>query len=214
MTPEPDVVETAVAQTVNLTTESTFDDGVVLGYLVERRVDVDPLTLGPGARLRSGTIVYDGSRIGRDFQTGHNVIVREQCEIGADVSIWSNSVIDYGCQIGDGVKIHSNCYIAQFTVIEDGAFLAPGVSIANDLYPGSDASAAVMRGPYIEAGAQIGVNVTILPYVRIGAGAMVGSGAVVTKDIPPGMVAVGNPARPTKSVADLAPIETRAGDDA
>lgn len=189
-----------------------IDPGVTLGYRVERFA-AEPLVLGDRARLRSGTILYDGSTIGRNLQTGHNVIVREECEIGDDVSIWSNTVIDYGCRIGNNVKIHTNIYIAQYTVIEDGAFLAPGVSIANDLYPGSDESADVMRGPYIEAGAQIGVGATLLPYVRIGAGAIIGSGAVVARDVPPGMVAYGNPARATKMVADLQPIDERVRDE-
>lgn len=190
---------------------NTIDDNVRLGYPVER-CPVPELVMGDGARLRSGTIVYDGSVIGSGFTTGHNVIVREQCTLGDNVSIWSNSVIDYGCVIGNDVKIHTNIYVAQFTVIEDGAFLAPGVSIANDLYPGSDESADLMRGPHIEAGAQIGVGATLLPYVRIGAGAIVGSGAVVTKDVPPGTVVVGSPARVTKQVADLAPIAERVGE--
>ena len=76
--------------------------------------------------LRSGSVLYLGSRIGARFQAGHNVVIREECEIGDDVSVWSNSVIDYGCRIGDRVKIHSNCYVAQFSEIEDEAFLAPG----------------------------------------------------------------------------------------
>ncbi len=188
-----------------------IDDNVQLNYVVER-YEAPPLVLGPGARIRSGSIIYQGSPVGANLQTGHNVVLREDCEIGDDVSIWSNSVVDYGCRIGNDVKIHTNCYIAQFTVIEDGAFLAPGVSIANDLYPGSAESAEVMRGPHIEAGAQIGVNVTLLPMVRIGAGAMIGSGSVVTRDIPAGMVAVGNPARPTKPVGDLRDIQERVGD--
>lgn len=194
-------------------TMNPIDDNVRLRYPVER-CDVPELVMGEGARLRSGTIIYDGSVIGSGFTTGHNVIVREECTLGDDVSIWSNSVVDYGCVIGNNVKIHTNCYVAQFTVIEDGAFLAPGVSIANDLYPGSDESADLMRGPHIEAGAQIGVGATLLPYVRIGAGAIVGSGAVVTKDVPQGMVVVGSPARVTKAVADLAPIAQRVGEQA
>ncbi len=189
---------------------TTIDPGVILGYAVER-LAVAPLVLGDGARLRSGTVLYDGSVIGARLQTGHHVIVREECEIGDDVSIWSNSIVDYGCRIGNGVKIHSNCYISQFTVIEDGAFLAPGVNLANHLYPGSAESAAVMRGPHIEAGAQLGVGVTVLPYVRIGAGAMVGSGSVVTRDVAPGMVVVGSPARPTRRVSELPSIDERLG---
>ena len=184
------------------------DEGVLVAYEPDR--DVDPtFTLGVGARLRSGTILYGGSRIGDRLQTGHNVVIREESEIGDDVSVWSNAVIDYGCSIGDGVKIHANCYVAQYTEIGPGAFLAPGVTIANDLYPGQERSAAAMSGPSIGPGAQIGVNVTILPYVSIGAGAIVGAGSVVTRDIPAGVVAYGNPARPVRSVEQLADLDER-----
>jgi acetyltransferase-like isoleucine patch superfamily enzyme len=66
-----------------------------------------------------------------------------------------------------------------------------------------------MAGPFIRVGAQVGVNVTILPYVTIGEGAIIGSGSVVTRDVPPGTVAYGNPARVTRRVEDLPDIETR-----
>jgi UDP-3-O-[3-hydroxymyristoyl] glucosamine N-acyltransferase len=136
------------------------DNGVLVGYPVSR-ASAEPLVLGAGARLRSGTVLYDGSTIGRGLQTGHGVVIREACEVGDDVSVWTNSVIDYGCRIGDRVKIHCNCYVAQFSELEDDVFLAPGVTIANDLYPGDQRSAQLMAGPRIGAGAQIGVNVTI-----------------------------------------------------
>ncbi len=185
-----------------------LEPGAMLGYLSPRGRQ-GPLVIGVDAHIRSNSIIYAASDIGDRFTTGHNVVVREECEIGDDVSVWSNTVVDYGCRIETGVKIHSNCYIAQFTVIEQDAFIAPGVSIANDLYPGDDASAKLMRGPHIGAGAQIGVGVTLLPYVKIGANALVGSGAVVTKDIPDGMVATGNPAVCTKAVSELKPIDQR-----
>jgi acetyltransferase-like isoleucine patch superfamily enzyme len=184
------------------------DQGTIVGYPAARTRQ-ERLVLGPDARLRSGTVIYLGSRIGARFQTGHNVIIREDCDLGDDVSVWSNSVVDYGCRIGNRVKIHSNCYVAQFTEIEDGAFLAPGVTIANDLYPGQAASAAVMSGPRIGAGAQIGVNATILPFIRIGRGCLIGAGAVVARDIPDGAVAFGNPATVHGSVQCLSPIEAR-----
>jgi acetyltransferase-like isoleucine patch superfamily enzyme len=184
------------------------DQGVITGYPVARG-DAGPLVLGADARLRSGTVLYDGTTIGCRLQTGHGVVVREGCEIGDDVSIWSNTVVDYGCRIGDRVKIHCNCYVAQYTELEDDVFLAPGVTIANDLYPGDERSAQVMAGPRIGAAAQIGVNVTILPYVRIGAGALIGAGSVVTRDIPAGVVAFGNPALVRRAVTDLPGIDTR-----
>jgi acetyltransferase-like isoleucine patch superfamily enzyme len=189
------------------------DQGVTAGYPVSRG-GTNPLILGAGAELRSGTVLYDGSAIGHRLQTGHGVVVREGCEIGDDVSIWSNSVIDYGCHIGDRVKIHCNCYVAQYTELEDDVFLAPGVTVANDLYPGDKRSAELMAGPRIGAGAQIGVNVTILPYVRIGAGALIGAGSVVTRDIPAGAVAFGNPAAVHRAVTDLPPVDGRVSAEA
>lgn len=187
---------------------AVIDDGVVVGYGNERGRQA-PLQLGPGARLRRGTIIYAASTIGSGLNTGHNVIIREECSIGRDVSVWSNSVIDYGCEIEDEVKIHTNCYVAQFSRLGAGAFLAPGVSLANDLYPGREDSADAMAGPTIGAGAQLGVNATVLPFVRIGEGALVGAGAVVTRDVEPHTVVAGSPATPRGSTRDLPPIDDR-----
>jgi acetyltransferase-like isoleucine patch superfamily enzyme len=187
---------------------SGADEGVIIGYPVSRGGS-SPLILGDGARLRSGTVLYDGTTIGQGLQTGHGVVVREGCVIGDDVSIWSNSIVDYNCRIADRVKIHCNCYVAQYTELEYDVFLAPGVTIANDLYPGDERSAEVMAGPKIGAAAQIGVNVTILPYVRIGAGSLIGAGSVVTRDIPAGVVAFGNPATVRRDVAALPNVDDR-----
>jgi acetyltransferase-like isoleucine patch superfamily enzyme len=185
-----------------------LEEWVQVGY-DSARVARSPLVLGDGARLRSGTVLYHGSTIGARLQTGHHVVVREECVLGDDVSIWSGTVIDYGCRIGDRVKIHCNCYVAQYTEIEEDAFLAPGVTIANDLYPGRPGSRAHMSGPWIGAGARIGVNVTLLPFVRIGAGALIGSGSVVTRDVPAGAVAYGNPARVRHQVDELVELSER-----
>jgi acetyltransferase-like isoleucine patch superfamily enzyme len=179
------------------------DVGVVLGYKPARGRDTDAVTIGDGARIRSGTVIYGGVKIGSNLQTGHNVVIREENEIGNHFSIWNNAVVDYGCKIGHEVKIHCNCYIAQFTIIEDKAFFAPGVTVANDIHPGCEFSSECMRGPHIRTGAQIGVNVTILPFIEIGEGCLVGGGSVVTKDLPPFSLAYGNPARVVGDVRDI-----------
>lgn len=185
-----------------------MDEGVILNYPTPLD-STPPLVIGADARLRSGTVVYAGSRIGERLETGHHVVIREGSRIGDDVSVWSNAIVDYGCVIGDRVKIHCNCYVAQYSELENDVFLAPGVTLGNDLYPGVAESAASMQGPLIRAGAQIGVNATILPYVTIGRGAMIGAGAVVTKDIADGAVAYGSPAVPVGRVDELPDVAER-----
>jgi acetyltransferase-like isoleucine patch superfamily enzyme len=185
-----------------------IDEDVLLCYMAGRD-HPHHLTIGAHARIRSGTVIYGGSQIGDHFSTGHHVIVREQCNIGNDVAIWSNSIIDYGCLMGNRVKVHSNCYVAQFSVLEDDVFLAPGTTFANDLYPGNQDSAALMQGPRIEAGAQLGAGVTVLPYVTIGKGAIIGAGSVVTRDVPAYTVAYGCPALAVKHVSELRDIRQR-----
>jgi len=189
-----------LSDTVVLEDGYQVDPGVTLGYLSGRRIANIMLRVGPGARIRSGTVIYAGSTIGAGLETGHNVVVREENVIGDNLSIWNNSTIDYGCTIGDGVKIHCNVYVAQFTTLEDEVFLAPGVTIANDPHP---VCGLCMRGPTIKRGARVGVNVTLLSHITIGEGALIGAGSVVTNDIPAYSVAYGNPARLLKSVDEL-----------
>ncbi len=188
---------------VTLGPNAVIDPETIIGYLSPRSGVGDELTIGAGARVRSGSVIYAGSTIGGHLETGHNVVIREESTIGERFSIWNNSVIDYGCTIGDNVKIHCNIYIAQFTVIEDGVFMAPGVTIANDIHPGCPDSGECMRGPVLRRDCRIGVNVTMLPYIEIGERTLVGGGSVVTKDLPAGVVAYGNPARVVGNIEDL-----------
>jgi len=183
--------------------ESRIDENVFLGYPTMRKIKIRDLIIGSKTILRSGTVIYEGSRIGNSFETGHNIIVREENIIGNNVSVWSNSIIDYSCKIGNFVKIHSNVYIPQYTVIDDNVFIAPGTSFANDLHPGCDKFAECMRGPHICESVQIGVNVTILPKVTVGKHSLIGAGSVVTNDIPPNSLVMGNPAKVTGDVRDL-----------
>ena len=187
---------------VRLGNSAIIDNGVILGYSPSRG-NHQVLTVGPGAHIREGTIIYGGSRIGCKLETGHNVVIREENDIGDNFRIWNNSVIDYGCKIGNNVKIHNNVYVCQFTIIEDGVFLAPGVTLANDIHPGCPDALECMRGPYINKGAQIGINCSILPRVVIGEHSIIGSGSVVTRDIPAGVVAYGNPAQVICDISEL-----------
>ena len=187
------------AVNIQLGVQSEIDEDVILGYPSSRLEKVGDLVLGDYAKIRSGSVIYQHVKIGSHFQSGHHVVIREENDLGDHVSIWTNTVIDYGCRIGSRVKIHSNGYVAQYTVIEDDVFVAPGVIFANDKYPVS----SHLIGPHLKKGVRVGVNVTLLPGVVVGEEALIGAGSVVTKDIPPRVVAVGNPAKVIATVEEV-----------
>jgi acetyltransferase-like isoleucine patch superfamily enzyme len=158
---------------------------------------------GAGAVLRSHTVIYAGSVIGERFQTGHGALVREENVIGDDVSVGSHAIVEHHVRLGNGVRIHGGAFVPEFSVLEDGAWIGPRVAFTNARYPRGRDVKRELRGPYVETGAKIGAGAILLPGVRIGAHALVGAGAVVTRDVPAHQVVVGNPARPVNDVRKL-----------
>ena len=153
-----------------------------------------PTQFGEGGVIRSGTKIYGGVVTGDYFQTGHNVMIRENTAIGNHVVVGTNSVIDGNVNIGDFVKIESNCYIPTFVEIGSRVFFGPGVTLTNDRYPVRQRDTYEPEGPIIEDNVTIGGGATICPGVRIGEGSFVAAGAVVTRDVSPGSLAIGVPA--------------------
>lgn len=162
-----------------------------------------PTRFGNDAVLRSHTVIYSGNQIGDHFQTGHGVVVRECNCIGDRVSIGTGSTVEHHVRIGNDVRLHSNVFIPEYSVLEDGCWIGPNVVFTNAKYPRSPGVKDNLIGPHIEAGAKIGANSTILPGVRVGEQALVGAGAVVTRDVPPRAVVVGNPARISGNADEL-----------
>lgn len=162
-----------------------------------------PTVIGPGACIRSQTVIYAGNRIGAGFQTGHHVMIREANEIGDSVSVGTGSVIEHHVRIGDGVRIHSQAFIPEYSVLEEGCWIGPNVVFTNDRYPVSARSKEMLKGPTIKKGARLGANCTVLPGIIVGERAVVGAGAVVTHDVPAGKVVAGNPARVIAVASEL-----------
>jgi acetyltransferase-like isoleucine patch superfamily enzyme len=171
--------------------DCTIQDNVILGNTADGLV-----TIGDNAIIRSGTVIYSNVKIGNGFRTGHNALIRENTEIGDKVLVGTNSVLDGSCRVGNNVSIQTDAYITTGTVIEDNVFIGPRVCTTNDKYMYYGAK---LTAPTIKKGAKIGGNATLLPGIVVGEGAIVGSAAVVTKDVPPGVTVVGNPARILKS---------------
>jgi acetyltransferase-like isoleucine patch superfamily enzyme len=161
------------------------------------------LVVGDNAVIRSHSVIYAGNNIGENFQTGHAVLIRENNTIGNDVSIGSHTVIERDNIIEDNVRVHSHCFIPEFVLIKKKAWLGPRSTILNVIHPPCPKFEECGRGIIIGENAKIGGNVTILPRVTIGNNSLIGAGSVVTKDIPPDSVAVGNPAKVIKKIKDL-----------
>lgn len=160
-------------------------------------------TIGERSFLRSHTIIYAGVTIGTDFVCGHHALIRENTQIGNHVSVGSGSVVEHHVKIGNNVRIHSQAFIPEFCVLEDEAWIGPHVTLTNAKYPRSPHAKEELKGVYIEKGAKVGAHAVVLPGVRIGHHALVGAGAVVTHDVPPEAVVVGNPAKVVKYIRDL-----------
>ncbi len=187
---------------------------VVLGEPARGRTPGERETrIGDHARIRTHTVIYAGNRIGARFQTGHGVLLREDNEIGDDVSIGSGSIVEHHVRIGHGVRLHSNVFVPEFSILEDECWLGPNVVLTNARYPCSPGAKSELAGPLVEARARIGANATLLPGVRIGREALVGAGAVVTRDVAAGLVVVGNPARVVNRIENLPYADAGGGAD-
>ncbi len=152
--------------------------------------------------IRSGTIIYKGSKIGKRFTSGHNAVIREDNIIGDDVVVGVGSYLGPGNIIGNKVKIHTNCFLEGVT-LGDNVIISPHVVFTNDPYPPCKICVKTVGGAKVGRNTVIGANATILPGIKIGENVLVGAGSVVTKDIPDSTVVVGNPARIIKKSSEI-----------
>jgi len=144
--------------------------------------DVQAKYIGIDTRIWQYCVVFAGAKIGANCNICAQVLIENDVVIGDNVTIKS------GVQLWDGVRI------------EDNVFIGPNVTFTNDLFPRSKVYPEQFLQTIVKAGASIGANATILAGLTIGENAMVGAGSVVTKDVPAGVVVLGNPAKIVRNV--------------
>ena len=146
-------------------------------FMIHDSAICETKNLGKGTNVRAFSHVMIGAVIGEDCDIFDHVFIENDVVIGSRVTIGS------GVQLWDGLRV------------SDDVFIGPNATFTNDKNPRSKQRLEKSLQTTVHEGASIGANATILPGVSIGRGAMVGAGAVVTHDVPPYAVVVGNPAR-------------------
>lgn len=134
-------------------------------------------------------------QIGKGTRVWQFVVVLKGARIGSDCNICAQTLIESDVVIGDRVTVKSGVQIWDGSVIGSDVFIGPNATFSNDPYPRSKQYPEKFNGVTIKNGASIGANATLLPGITIGEKALVGAGAVVTKDVPSRAVVIGNPAK-------------------
>lgn len=156
--------------------------------------------IGDDSRIMTNTIIYGGNIFGEKTLIGHRAYIREKNVFGDRCQIGTNTEIEGYSKFGDHVRLHTRVHIGQYSVLKNNIYIAPGTVLTNDPHP---PCGGCLEGPTISDYVAIGANVTISPRVKIGEKAIVGAGAVVTKDVAPRQIVVGVPAKPIGTIDAL-----------
>jgi acetyltransferase-like isoleucine patch superfamily enzyme len=166
-----------------------------------RREPLAPTEIGDGTIVSTGAIVFAGTRIGDRVIVGDQACIRERVEIGDDVVVGRGVLVENDTTIGALTKIQAEAYITAYSTLEDNVFIAPCVVTTNDNFMGrTERRHELIKGPTVRRGARIGGGAILCPGIVVGEDAFVGAGAVVTKDVEPRMLVIGNPARVLRGV--------------
>ena len=167
-----------------------------------KRDPLPPAEIGDGTVVSTGAIVFAGTRVGARVIVGDQACVRERVDIGDDVVVGRGVLVENDTTIGALTKIQADAYITAYSTLEDNVFIAPRVITTNDNFMGrTERRHELIKGPTVRRGARVGGGAILCPGIVVGEEAFVGAGAVVTKDVAPRMLVVGNPARVLRSVS-------------
>ncbi|MCB0965224.1 MAG: N-acetyltransferase [Ilumatobacter sp.] len=153
--------------------------------------------------MHPSATVEEGADVGEGTKIWANVQIRRGARIGRECVFGRNSFVDVDVTVGDRVKVQNNASLYEGVTLETGVFIGPHVVFTNDLVPRAinpdgtlkNTDDWVLGRTIVRRGAALGACTVVVTGVEIGEWAMVGSGAVVTRDVPAHALAVGNPAR-------------------
>lgn len=159
--------------------------------------------IDPSARIHPTADLEDGVEVGARTSVWHRAQLRTGARIGADCVIGRDAFIDEHVELGDRVKVQNAALVYHGVTIEDGVFIGPNAILTNDRHPRAETPAGTLARAedwhvdpiLISTGASIGAGAVVVAGTTIGRYALVGAGAVVTRDVPDFALVAGNPAR-------------------
>ena len=154
----------------------------------------DGVYIHPTAHVDSRAEIGEGSKV------WINVQVRENARIGRNCILSKDVYVDEGVSIGDGCKVQNSVSVYKGVTLGDEVFVGPNVCFTNDKVPRANNPDWQVTPTAVRKGASIGANATIVCGIEIGEYAMVAAGSVVTRDVEPYMLVMGNPARPVRRI--------------
>jgi UDP-2-acetamido-3-amino-2,3-dideoxy-glucuronate N-acetyltransferase len=181
-----------------------IDDNTVIGKspmrakrsIFKEEKNLESAFIGDACLIGAQVIVYQGCHIDHHVLIADSSAVRENVIVGEYTIVGRGVTIENFTKIGKKCKLETGSYITAYSEIEDYCFIAPMVTTTNDNYLGRTKERFEhFKGVHVELGGRIGANATILPGKVIGKDAVVGAGAVVTKDVPERRIVVGSPAK-------------------
>ena len=176
----------------------------------------------PPVRIAPNADVDPTARLGPGTSVWQLATVRENAVLGRDCIVGRGAYVDDHVRMGDRVKLQNHALVYAPAVLEDGVFIGPAAVLTNDRFPRSVSPGGRLKraedwtaeGVVVREGASVGARAVVVPGVEIGRYAMVGAGAVVTRDVPPYALVVGVPARRIRWVGRAGvPLERRPSDD-
>jgi len=174
----------------------TLEDNIKIGAYCEIGIDTPlakekMLTIGKNSNIRSKAVIYIGSNIGDELQTGHSITIRENSIIGKGVQLGNRTDVQGDCEIGNYTKMHADVHIGKMSKVGNYCWLFPEVLLTNDPTPPSND----LLGAILEDYVVVSSKSLLMPGVLVKQNAVISAGSLVNIDIPEGKLAQGNPAK-------------------
>ncbi len=191
-----------------------IEDGAVLGKrprLAARssapREAPPPLVLAAEVTVCTGAVLFAGAALDARVIVGDGAVVRERAVVGPESVVGRGATIDNDVVLGARVRVQTGVYLTAFSEVEDDVFLGPGVTTTNDHTMDRRPPGAPLMGATLRRACRVGGGAVLLPGIEVGEEAFVAAGALVTRSVPAGAVAMGSPARVVRRVGEQDRLE-------